>query len=488
MLCNLAVSVNIMNLNILLINPPFLEEHALFTKNKTDLGFQPIPIGLIVISKSLKNAQISVDIVNFTNPKYVSWSDVELFLSSSKKYGFIGITCYTRQRFSIHKLIDICHITHPDAKIILGGPHVSFLSEVYFDRFKNISCIISGEGEEAIVEYIKMVSEDREEILKGVSYRKSDGTIQYNNEVRLNYNINNILPIYDIKYLNDFETVENLQMHLKNISDSFTKNTIENGKKMAPILCSRGCRGICLFCSNSSFSKSNQRYYSVSNVYSEILYYYNNGIRFFDFYDDNLTDNNHFVQLLCEIILKSNLNISWWCSSRVDTINRNLLRKMKDAGCFKISYGVESGSQQILNKINKGITIKQIKETFTITKEEGLLVRATISIGHISENWDTIQETVELLNEIKPDNLGLFILNIYPGTRLFYYSINKGYIDDTYWFDPNNGLSPFFAFETNLLTLLKFQDYIIKNLKAKKIVHDGGDINDGNVQYEIEWD
>lgn len=470
---------------ILLINPPNHTEVGLGKETNRDLGFQPIPIGLLIIREALKKRNFDVTMVNLFKEQFCDWEKIKLFFEQNRGYDFVGITCSTRQRFSLYTLIRILEKGLPNADLFLGGPHATFLQEGFFERFPNISCIISGEGDDAVVKYIQMRMNGLEEDIVGVSYRKRNGEIKIDRRMARAEDINNVLPIYDEALLKDFTKVNDLQMHLKNIHDLELEST---SKIMAPILCSRGCTGGCFFCSNGSFFGSSQRYYNVDCAFSEIEHYYNDyNIRCFDFYDDNFTSDNIFVHKLCDKIIEHNMKIHWWCSSRVDAVNEALLSKMKHAGCFKISYGVESGSQKVLDTLKKRTNVSQIVEAFRLSKKIGLTCRATISIGHLAESWDTIKETTELLNTIKPDNVGIFILKVYPGTPLFNYAKEKKYLSDDYWFDENQDLVPFFSYETELTTLFSYRDYILNNLKVKNRITDGGDPNAGSRHLELVW-
>ena len=475
-------------MKILLLNPPNLEELALNKDSEKDLGFQPLPVGLLLIYKAIAMKGYNVDIENLFEEKFSSWDSIEQYIKDAPKYDFIGITCSSRQRFSICRLITICGKFQPQADLILGGPHATYLQYAFFERFSEVNCVILGEGEDAVVEYIKMKQNGAEYSTPGISFRSSNGNVHYSNIFRRTNEINSIIPFYNVKhYLDDFLRVADLQMHLKTREEQGAHQT-KYSKMMAPIICSRGCTGNCFFCSNGSYFNSSQRYYDINIVFEELKYYYEKGIRMFDFYDDNLTHDNRFVFDLCRKIIENGMNdINWWCSSRVNEVNPELLTIMKKAGCFKISYGVESGSIKILNRINKKITVEQIRYAFEQTKKVGILARATISFGHVGENWVTIQETIDILNEIKPDNIGFFIMKIYPGTPLYCYCCENKYIDDNYWFDSKQDLVPFFTYETSLETLRAYREFMIDKLAAVEKSNDGGDINAGSIHLGVKW-
>ena len=138
-----------------------------------------------------------------------------------------------------------------------------------------------------------------------------------------------------------------------------------------------------------------------------------------EFSDDEFTLNLKRVEEICDEIKRRGLDIGWACSSRVDTINRNLLRKMRRAGCFLIYYGIESGSQRILNFIKKGIRIDQIVKAIRWTKEAGIKTLGSFIMGFPDETREEIEETIKLSKKLKLDYAQFSIATPYPGTELY---------------------------------------------------------------------
>ena len=182
---------------------------------------------------------------------------------------------------------------------------------------------------------------------------------------------------------------------------------------------SRGCPFQCAYCSKDVF-KDSFRARSPKKVCDEIeelIAKYN--AKEVHFYDDDFTLNMARAEKICDEMLRRKIKILWSCTTRVDLVNGKLLNKMKKAGCWLISYGVESGSQQILNSINKGFTVEQIISAFKITKEIGISTIGYFMAGLPGETKETIQETLDLAKKIKPDFVTWGILIVYPGSRLF---------------------------------------------------------------------
>ena len=144
------------------------------------------------------------------------------------------------------------------------------------------------------------------------------------------------------------------------------------------------------------------------------------------FYDDSFTFNKNRTLELCDEIIKNNLKIIWSCETRVNLVDKELLEKMKKAGCYIISYGVESGDQNILNNLKKDITIEQAKNAFKLTKEAGILTVAYFMIGSPGDTNETIEKTVDFAKELDADFAQFSICTPFPGSELFDNLSKKG--------------------------------------------------------------
>lgn len=193
------------------------------------------------------------------------------------------------------------------------------------------------------------------------------------------------------------------------------------------MLISRGCPFQCGFCYH--WGGNEIRFRSLENIIEEIEILLKNGITYIDFKDDTFTLNKELVYSLCDEIIDKKLNFSWFCSTRVDKVDKDLLMKMKEAGCKWIGYGVESGNQEILNGIKKGINIDQIRNAFKITKESGMKASAYFILGLPWETKETVKETVELAMELNPDSLQFALATPLPGTWFYEYATENNLIE-----------------------------------------------------------
>ena len=187
---------------------------------------------------------------------------------------------------------------------------------------------------------------------------------------------------------------------------------------------------------------------SAKNVVDELEYLHNTyGADRFTFYDDSFTVDRSRVEEICREIHDRNLRITWDCGTRVDLITKDLLQKMKDAGCFAVWLGVESGSQRIMDAMGKGLTIEKTKKAFKLAKEAGMITIANVVLGFPGETKETAWETIKLVEEISPDDIGYYIATPYPGTPMADYVKKMGWIKVTD-FDKYDTATPIFEIPT----------------------------------------
>ena len=225
--------------------------------------------------------------------------------------------------------------------------------------------------------------------------------------------------------------------HYLDISKYRESNTTKT--PFARILSSRGCTGRCIFCVwNSVLFQRRFRARSAQNVISEIEFLIDKyGVKYVYIDDDTFTIDKKRVIDICRLMKKRKINkkISWGTLSRIDTIDSEMLKEMKEAGCDMIVYGIESGSQEILNNMKKGITINKIREVIKETKKNGIRVHATFMFGAPGETKETIRKTIEFAKELDPDTAQFPICMPYPGTEFYDISVKNKWLKIKNWSD-----------------------------------------------------
>jgi radical SAM superfamily enzyme YgiQ (UPF0313 family) len=196
---------------------------------------------------------------------------------------------------------------------------------------------------------------------------------------------------------------------------------------------SRGCPYRCTFCTlgsgseNSGFDKK-LRFRRLEKVIEELGYLSNLGVKMISFADETFTINNRIVTNLCDEIIKRGINLNFTCQTRPDVVKIEVLRKMKQAGCFKVGYGIESGDDQILAWVKKDMRVSQIREAFELTREARIKTSAFNIIGLPGETKETAQKTIALNKEIKPDDVQFATATPVIGTEFWDYCVGNGYL------------------------------------------------------------
>ncbi|MCX7973941.1 MAG: B12-binding domain-containing radical SAM protein [Candidatus Aminicenantes bacterium] len=404
-------------MRILLINPPRWNElvgknPAIIEKHR---GFNP-PLGLLYLAASIKkNTSHEIEVLD-AQPLQWTYRELETYLKG-KTYDLVGISVMTFTLIDAFKTVRVVKRAIPEAKIVLGGAHVHLFPEET-KNLEGVDFAFMGEAEFSFIKFLSCFENGQKsfENVPGLVFNDNQGKIIKNN-------------IEIIRNLDEVPLPERSLVGIKNYS-----SLLSRGNLCTTVITSRGCPFHCTFCDRPlSPITSIFRYRSAKNVVEEIRECMEYGIKDFLFYDDTFTVNRDRVLAICEEILRHNLKIRWDVRTRVDLVDEEILRMMKRAGCVAIHYGVESGNDDILKILQKGFTVKKVKETFALTKKIGLETLAYFMIGLPSENLKHIQDTFDLAKELRPDYTHFTIFSPYPGTKLYFLGMEKGIIKRDIW-------------------------------------------------------
>lgn len=340
--------------------------------------------------------------------------DMDRVLENYKDMDYVGITATTPLINNALAIAAIVKKKNPNAKVILGGVHASvFPDEVLAD--KNVDFVAIDEGEETMSELVS--GKPLDEIL-GLHYKEGDQIIK-NPMRQLIANLDSIPPP---------------AYHLLPMDKYYP--TIGSIKRLPAMIlfATRGCPGRCTFCYRTFRGIVRKR--SARNIIDEIkILQKNYGIREVCFYDDTFTLFKNVVREFCEIIKNEKIDLTWVCNTRVDYIDGELLEMMKEAGCHQILFGVESGDEQILLNINKRISLDKVIEAVAMARKAGIETRASFMIGNQGETEETIKKTIDFALKLDPDEVHFNITTPYPGTELFNWAKDNGYIKSFNWDD-----------------------------------------------------
>ena len=404
-------------LKTLLINPPFFPEER-YGKNLKHFGAINEPLGLAYLAANLELHNYPVKILDCTaldiNPEKIP--------QELKKdyYNLIGLTMLTPMYSRVKETVQIIKRACPQAKIIVGGAHPTALPRETLEKIKAIDYVCIGEGEHTIVELAHALDKKKDiNQITGLAFRKN-GQIILTQTRELEKNLDIFPP--PARHLLPIEKYR------------LTASRTQKSSFCPTLIIARGCPFNCSYCSRT-FGKT-FRHHSVKRVIQEIeslIKQYNASE--LNLEADNLTIDQNFLSSLCHEIIERKINqkIQWTCESRMDLVNEDLLRKMHEAGCWQISYGVESGVQRLLDLINKEEKLEDMERAFAITKKVGITIRGFFMLGLPTETYQESLETIEFAKKLDPLWAQFTITTPFPGTPMFEMLKEKGEIRTFNW-------------------------------------------------------
>jgi anaerobic magnesium-protoporphyrin IX monomethyl ester cyclase len=194
---------------------------------------------------------------------------------------------------------------------------------------------------------------------------------------------------------------------------------------------SRGCPFNCTFC---TVAGTPWKFRSAGSVIKELRFLkkeYN--IKLISFFDETFTVDRQRTLDICRSIVKDDIDIKWYCNTRANLLDEELIRTMASAGCRGISLGIESGSQKILDTVSKGIDLEEARTVINLCKKNGIKVLCSFIIGLPGETWSTVEETIKFVKSSLPTGVQFNVAVPYPGTRLYEQALNKGLLEKTDW-------------------------------------------------------
>lgn len=304
----------------------------------------------------------------------------------------------------------------PNTKICFGGFHPTL-----FPRetvcLPNVDYVVFGEGEVTFSELVlHMIAGADDALLSripGLAYRSQEGKPILNEHREPIRRLDDLpLPAHDLLDLEKYTFV------------------LAESSKVGAIQTSRGCPSRCIFC---DIRMTQHRFRSAENVLEEIRSLVEMGVEEFFFVDDTFTINRNRVLRLCELIVTEGLKIRYKISSRVDRIDEEMLHRLAESGCYRIHYGVESGSQRVLDYLQKGITVAQIVQAFELTRRTGIQRFAYMMLGIPSETLEDMKQTFHLVRRVAPDHVNYSICTPFPKTHLYEEARRLRLVNTDYW-------------------------------------------------------
>ena len=286
---------------------------------------------------------------------------------------------------------------------LVFGAHPSFMPKEALER-EGVDVIVRREPEFVIRDFVLAKEEGSSswENIKGIGFKRGEERI-----------LNDDYP-----FIEDLDKLPFPERTLLSRRVEYF-NPVVKRYPFTTMLTSRGCPGRCIFCTSPSFYGNKVRFRSAENVVKELGEIWSQGYREVFFRDEIFPLPRLRAEKICQEIIKEKLDLSWICSAKIGTVDNKLMELMKKAGCHLIRFGVESGVQEILDNVQKGITVEEIRRTFKWAHHLGMDTQAHLMLGMPGESKETIKQTIKFVKEIEPTIATFGICTPYPGTKLF---------------------------------------------------------------------
>ncbi|MFH1031504.1 MAG: radical SAM protein [Chloroflexota bacterium] len=393
-------------MNVVLINP------RLRAWSPTVL----VPLGLAYVAAALEKGGHTVRVIDL-NAEKVSDGCLVREVSGVDWVGITGMITEYQEVLRLTKQIkeaDNC------IKVVLGGPLATSLPRELL-KASLADFVVTGEGEGTILNLFSVLKEGSNlASVKGIGY-KINGQIFLTDCVEPIANLD-VIP-FPARHL------FNMVRYSQNLFHNF--NTRINGFsqiKSASLITSRGCPYSCTFCYKDTWGQK-WRGRNPLNIYEEMEFLEERyGFNGFFFHDDTFVLDKKRVLQFCDVLNEKQLRVIWGCNGRVNLMTKELLGAMYQAGCREIAYGIESGSQKMLDLLKKNITLEQVRNAVKWTKEAGISTNGYFMIGLPGETKEDIRQTIAFAEELDLNFYGFSLFTPLPGTELFQFAVDKGLV------------------------------------------------------------
>lgn len=420
-------------MNIVLIQP----------KTEGYDNFPPLGLGYlatVAVNHGHQVLIVDLEVENYSDEKLLK-------VVNGFKPLLVGITSTIRSKNEALRLAGLFN----DYKVVFGGPQATLEPEVYLGKNERYF-VLKGECEIAFLKFIDyltgLISIDQ---VTNLVYWKNNQIFQNNPEPIITDL--NTLPIVDRKLFN-------FKLYRSKLYR----------KKATNMLTSRGCPFRCSFCFHDFHGKF-FRQISFENMIKEIMYLKKDfGCEGFIIFDDNFTVDKKRLKDFCDYIITEKIDITWRCLSRVNVVDKDILKLMKQAGCKEIAFGIESSSPETLARINKRISPEQSKQAMDLCRQIGIVSKAYMMIGFPWETKEMILDTIDFACKIMPYSAQFSVLTPLPDTDIYKETIEMGYkIDPDFDFTRFNP-----CFETENFTkeeIIALQNYAKKKFERSQVIY-----------------
>ena len=388
-------------MKILLINPPFTVEKPWGDLYKAG-GGNSVPLGLAYLAACAELHGHEVRVIDCVAH---AW-DVARLKAKLKGMDFqvAGISVMTPMATAAYRTAALIRAVNPAARVVLGGPHVSALPIESLNECPEADFVVVGEGEETFMALLSSLENNtRAGDIPGLAYREN----------------REIFTTPDAGHVVDLDALPLPAYHL--FAMDLYRPPVTKYRRLPAfsVVTGRGCPYSCSFCSKVVHGKR-LRQRSVANVMQELsLLKERYGAKGIIFQDSSLCQDRQWVLDLCEAMIASGINLEWSCLSRVEQVDYPLLLRMEQAGCWQISYGIESGSQKTLDLLRKNNTLEQTEAAVVAAHRAGIQVRATYMVAVPGETREDVLSTIRYAKKLGTMYASFQVTVPLPGTVIY---------------------------------------------------------------------
>ncbi|MDD5650617.1 MAG: radical SAM protein [Candidatus Nanoarchaeia archaeon] len=387
----------------------------LLVKVPSDMHVIIPPMGLGYLASYLKNKikDIDITILDCLKEKY----DYNKFYEYVKqnKPDIVGMTAFTMEIESALKCCEKIKDINKNIVTVIGGPHASNSPEQILCN-ENVDFIFRGEAELGFYELIKALQTKKDfSKVPNLGY-KEKGKMKFN----------------DIKFIENLDEISYPDYELMKFSE-YPKMYFMKKFPSAPILTSRGCPFSCTFCSAGNLSGKKFRTRSPENIIQEIkLLKEKYHIKEFEIWDDNFSMNKERAMKFCNLLIKEKINLGWWCPNglRIETLDEELLRKMKESGCYAMAVGIETGSEKIQKDMKKYLNLDKAKEIVKLAHKIGIRTQGFFIIGYPTETREDILKTIKFAKSLPLDRASFSLFQPLVGSEIYNCLKKEGKLKD----------------------------------------------------------
>lgn len=389
--------------NILLVHPLGYRSAAAGKDISRVANIMP-PLGLASMAAYLEKRGIAAGIIDcYARPDSDRLIRDHLL---AQRPAFIGLSCTTSSFLDGVRIAELARDTLPGIRTIFGGPHVSALKESVLEKFPSVDCTVVGEGEETLAELIGRGGDELSAV-RGIVHRDGkDGAVHFTGYRQGGIELDT-LPFPAYEKLAGFPGAYKLPI--------FNYPRVPN----TSCISSRGCPYACSYCDRSVFGRS-FRYNSAGYLYAHLAYLKERfGIRHINFYDDQFTFNRQRVEEFTGMMIDKPLGMTFNCAVRAEHIDRELLYRMRKAGCWMMSLGIESGDEELLAQHRQNADLENLADKIRLIKEAGIRTKGLLMMGLPGETEESIRRSMAYVFSLPIDDFNLAKFTPFPGSPVY---------------------------------------------------------------------